>query len=248
MDKWHHQQENVIFSTDADASYECRLSALFSIAQRAVTRHSKLLQIDRDSVLKKYNGSWMALRIRISLKRSPVWGEGVKTIASIRRPVGKRLYWDNDFYIGGEHIGEGNSTWVLVNQDTKKSMDLSSVAELPREDPENAKTLVLSRITFPTNMELHDTRQLYYSDTDINGHMNNARYVDLACDAAELHLRPKGVFLREIIISYVGECYAGERLSLYRGKENGYLYIHGVGPDGSDRFDCRIKMSSDMGL
>ena len=93
-----------------------------------------------------------------------------------------------------------------------------------------------------------DQRKLYYSDTDVNGHLNNTRYVDLACDAAELHLRPHGVFLQELEISYVDECFAGETISLYRGKKDGYLYIHGVGPDGSDRFDCKIKMSSDEGL
>ena len=92
------------------------------------------------------------------------------------------------------------------------------------------------------------SRRLYYSDTDINGHMGNTRYVDLAADAAELDLRPHGVFLREILISYVGECFSGETLNIYRGKENGQLYIHGTGEKGDDRFDCRIRMSSEDGM
>ncbi len=92
-------------------------------------------------------------------------------------------------------------------------------------------------------MAVHDRRRLYYSDTDLNGHMNNTRYVDLATDAAELDLRPRGVFMQEIWISYVGECYSGERLNLYRGRAGGLLYIHGSGLDGSARFDCVIQMS-----
>ena len=115
-------------------------------------------------------------------------------------------------------------------------------------DPPTAKNIQLSRITFPESMELHDRRRLYYSDTDINGHINNTRYVDLASDAAELNLRPQGVFMQEILISYVNECFAGEEISLYRGKSEGRLYIHGVGPDGTDRFDCTIRMSSAEGL
>ena len=49
-----------------------------------------------------------------------------------------------------------------------------------------------------------------------------------------------------MLISFVSECFAGEELSLYRGKEHGRLYIHGTGPDGSDRFDCYIRMSTDV--
>ena len=63
----------------------------------------------------------------------------------------------------------------------------------------------------------------------------------LCQDAAELDLRPHGVFLQEMLISFVNECFAGEELSLYRGKEHGRLYIHSSGPDGSDRFDGNPK-------
>ena len=248
MDKWHLQQESMIFSTDTDATYECKLSVLFSLVQRITVRHAKLLKLGRDDVLEKYNGYWVALRIRIWLDRSPVWGETVRIAAVVRKPVGNRAYWDYDFYVGEEHIGECTTAWALVSQETGKSMDLDRIEEFPREDPENATGIILSRIAFPVPLELYDNRQLYYSDTDVNNHVNNARYVDLACDAAELHLRPQGVFLQEVVISYIGECKAGEIIKLYRGKGNGCLYIHGVGPDGSDRFDCKLRMSSDAGL
>ena len=49
-------------------------------------------------------------------------------------------------------------------------------------------------------------------------------------------------------MSYVGECFAGEQLTIRRGKENGAIFIHGSGPDQSDRFDCKIVMSSTQGL
>ena len=137
--------------------------------------------------------------------------------------------------------------WVLANRMTKRPILLENLPELPSEDIETAKSITLSRITFPEHMELHDRRKLYYSDTDINGHINNTRYVDLACDAAELDKRPHGVFMQEILISYVNECFAGEELEIYRGKQDGQLYFHGVG-SADDRFDCTIRMSSPEGM
>ena len=248
MDQWHYGMEYVVSSTDTDAAYEYRPSALFVLLQKAITTHAKLLGADRDDVLAKYNSYWMVLRIFVRLNRPIIWGEKVRCVATVRKPVGTRVYWDCDLYVGDTCVGEASTIWVLANRKTKRPMLLESMPELPTENPEGAKDITVARIRFPEEMSLQDQRKLYYSDTDINGHVSNIRYVDLACDAAELNLRPYGVFLQEITMSYVGECYAGEQLNILRGKEDGCIYIHGSGPDGSDRFDCKIKMSSTEGL
>ncbi len=248
MDQWHFTEEYLVSSTDTDAAYEYRPSALFVLLQKAVTTHARMLEMNRDDVLQKYNCYWMVLRIWTRLNRPIIWGEKVRAVATVRCPVGTRIYWDCDFFVGEEHVGEASTIWVLANRTTKRPLQLEHLPELPRQDPEGAKEILLSRIQFPEDMTLHDHRRLYYSDTDINGHINNTRYVDLACDAAELEQRPHGVFLQEMLISYVGECFAGETIELYRGKRDGVIYIHGVGDDGTDRFDCKITMSSTKGM
>ncbi len=248
MDKWHYALDYQVSSTDTDAAYEYRPSALFVLLQKTITNHAKNLGMDRDDVLAQYNCYWMVLRIFVHLNRPIIWGENVRCVAVSRHPVGTRIYWDCDLYIGEECVGEASTIWVLANRKTKRPILLESLPELPTENPEGAKDITVSRIEFPAEMEIQDQRKLYYSDTDINGHISNIRYVDLACDAAELDLRPYGVFLQEITMSYVGECFAGEQLTIRRGKENGAIFIHGSGPDQSDRFDCKIVMSSTQGL
>ena len=237
-----------ITSADTDAIYECRPSSLFTFIQIPITAHAALIGAGRDDMLEKYNGFWMVLRTWVRLKRPLIWGETLTVRMTTRKPTGTRLYKDLDFFIGDEFVGEATTVWVLANRRTHRTMNLEHLPELPAENVPDAKDITISRIQFPENMTLHDRRKLYYSDTDINGHINNTRYVDLASDAAELNLRPQGVFMQEIVISYINECFAGETLDIYRGKEDGVLYIHGVGPDGTDRFDCTIKMSSDTGL
>lgn len=237
-----------VSSTDTDAVYECKPSALFVFLQKAITNHSQQVGTSRDDMMAKYNCYWMVLRTWVRLSRPIIWGETLTVKVTVRKPVGTRVYRDCDLYIGSEHVGEATTVWVLANRMTKRPILLEHLPELPLVNEPDAKSITLSRIGFPNNMELHDQRKLYYSDTDINGHINNTRYVDLACDAAELDLRPKGVFMQEILIAYINECFAGENMQLFRGKADGRLYIHGVGPDGTDRFDCTIRMSSDEGL
>lgn len=248
MDQWHNEFTYYLTSADVDAAYEYKASGIFLLLQKVLSEHAINLDVVRDRIMQKYNCNWMALRTYLKLYRPMFWGETVVAKSIIRRPVEKRLYWDCNFYVGDELVGEAVSNWVMVNLSTRKSIRIEGLPEFPKENPPDAKDMILTRMEFPENMELHDQRKLYYSDTDVNGHLNNTRYIDLACDAAELNLRPKSVFLQEIEISYVNECHAGEVITFYRGKENGYLYIHGVGPDGTDRFDCKIKMSSDEGL
>jgi acyl-CoA thioesterase FadM len=248
MDKWHFEFHTAVTSTDSDAYYECRASSLFNIVQRATVGHAMALGVGQEEALNRYHGNWMALRIHIKLNRALVWGEQLRVVTSMRMPEEKRLNWDCDFYVDEEHVGESTTTWVLVDRVTKRTMPMNHIPEFPQAPVPGSKTYLPARIQFPDGMAEYDRRKLYYSDTDVNGHVNNARYVDLACDAAELHLRPKGVFLEEMDISYIGQCMAGEVLSLYRGKADGFIFIHGVGPDGSDRFDCRIKMSADPGM
>lgn len=243
-----YSESYLVSSTDTDAVYECRPSALFAFLQKPITAQAFSVGGSRDEVLQKYNSYWMVLRIWVKLRRPLIWGETVKVVVTVRKPVGTRVYRDCDLFIGEEHVGEATTVWVLANRKTKRPILLENLPELPKEDPPTAKDITLSRIVFPETMELHDSRKLYYSDTDINGHINNTRYVDLACDAAELDKRPKGVFMEEILISYINECFAGETLQLYRGKADGKLFIHGIGPDGTDRFDCTIRMSSMEGM
>ena len=51
MDQWHYGMEYMVSSTDTDAAYEYRPSALFVLLQKAITTHAKLLGADRDDVL-----------------------------------------------------------------------------------------------------------------------------------------------------------------------------------------------------
>ena len=248
MDQWHYEESYYVTSSDTDAAYEYKASAVFVLLQKAMSQHARNLLLNRDEIINKYNCCWMALRTKLIMHRPVIWAETVTAKTIIRKPVGKRLHWDCYLYVGEDLVGEATSIWVMVNLATRRTRIIECLPEFPKEDPEGAMKEALPRIHFPAGMELYDQRKLYYSDTDVNGHLNNTRYVDLACDAAELHLRPTGVFLKEILISYVDECFAGETISLYRGKEDGYMFIHGVGPDGTDRFDCKIKMSSDEGL
>ena len=79
-----------------------------------------------------------------------------------------------------------------------------------------------------------------YSDTDINGHVNNTRYADFACDALDMDQLEQGHFLSTMQIGYLAECRPGDVLSIQTGEQEGGHYVCGLDREGKSRFEAEL--------
>ena len=79
---------------------------------------------------------------------------------------------------------------------------------------------------------------MHYSDTDINGHVNNTRYADFACDAVGMP-RP-GQFLSELRLGYLAECRIGEVLEISAGGAPDRPFVLGCDAEGKARFEAEL--------
>ena len=79
-----------------------------------------------------------------------------------------------------------------------------------------------------------------YSDTDVNGHVNNTRYADFACDAVEMEDLAPDRFLAEMQIGYLAECLPGETLLLQVGEQGDRRYVRGVDKEEKPRFEAAL--------
>ena len=85
-----------------------------------------------------------------------------------------------------------------------------------------------------------------FSDTDINGHVNNTRYADFACDALEMEKLEAGTFLSQLQIGYLAECRPGEELRLMAGQEGETRFVRGMDEDGKSRFEAALIFSKEL--
>jgi len=86
---------------------------------------------------------------------------------------------------------------------------------LPREIPRNDREppLPLPPMLRVEGAEAIGARGVCYSDLDVNGHMNNTRYIDWICDALGTEaMREKG--LSRLQVNYIAEAQPGEMLEL----------------------------------
>jgi len=237
------EMDYVVDSRDVDLFGHCRPSALLGILQEAATRASMALKVSGPEALEKYNTMWMINRIWVEVDTPIRWNDKLTVKTWHRGASGASTYRDFDIYRDGKNIGQAVTSWVMVYADTHKLMRLKELVEFQGTDGgELMKTIRLHRAPQPEQYDQRVRRDMRYSDTDINGHINNTHYADFACDALHMEEHGKGKFVRSFQLDYMTECMAGETLWVDTAVRDNQLFAKGEGEDGTKRFDCVLTL------
>ena len=183
----------------------------------------------------------MLARSWYRLSRPLKWEDRLTVRTWHRGSRGAIMYRDYDILVDGQPVGESVSGWVLASVDTHKLMRLGTIAELDgTSGGELCKTMTLAKLRQPDILREAEQRRMRYSDSDLNGHVNNTRYADFACDAVDMERLEQDRFLAEMQIGYLAECRPGETLSIQVGGQGDSRYVRGVDPEGKPRFESAL--------
>ena len=234
--------KTLIDSRDVDLHGRCRPSALMGYMQEAATQAGEHGGFGRAVIGGKHNGFWMITRMWFRMERPMRWNEELTVHTWHRGATGVVSYRDYDLYVDGELVGEGVSAWVMADLDTHRPVRLNTVVEMAEtHGGELCKEKTLSKLEAPAELHEVERRIMRYSDTDINGHVNNTRYADFACDALRMDRLPAECYLAEMQIGYLAECRAGEVLDICSGEyEDGRTYVCGYDEEGKARFEVSM--------
>lgn len=229
---------------DVDPFGQCRPSSMMSFLQEAATSAAVALGVSREEMIQRYNVFWMVARIWYRLDKPVRWDEEITIRTWHRANRGASMYRDFDLYRDGERIGEAVSVWVLADLDTHKLFRLGDVSEFEGTGGgELNKDKLLPKLRIPVGLEFAMERPLHYSDADVNGHVNNTRYSDFACDALHMQRLGNGNFVSSLQIGYLKECRPGETIRLSTGYGDGVWYVQGDGAEGKARFDAALTLT-----
>ena len=166
------------------------------------------------SELLKRGMLWVLYRLHINLRAVPKAYDAIRITTwpgVIEGPVFPRFF---TLEKGGKRIGEAVTTWVLIDVSSRRPLRPSVLeGQLPqaRNIPDPLPLPGMLRIE---NARHVTDRPVHYSDIDINGHMNNAKYLEWICDILPLE-RMRAAGICEWQINYIAEALPGERLSLF---------------------------------
>lgn len=233
-----------IDSRDVDPCNHCKPSGLMGILQEAAVAAACELHASRPEMMEKYNLFWMLARMWYRLDRPLKWNETLSIRTWHRGGSGASSYRDFDLFVDGKPVGEAVSVWVLADADTHRLARMSKIEEFQGTDGgELCKDKSLSRFKLPQEMAAADHRAMHYSDTDINGHVNNVRYADFICDAIRMDQLGQDFYVSALQVDYLAECMAGETITLFTGEQDGLRYVRGADAAGKSRFEGAVTLT-----
>ena len=204
-------------STDVDLYRRLRTSVLFRLLQEAAIRHTEQLGMGRDKTLDK-GILWVVLMQRAEIARMPEYDEQVV----LKSWPGKTMHLLFPRYssletASGEPLLKASAIWGLVDAHTR------SVVFPEKFGIEIDGLVTGDEIAMPSAVRKADgdreqTFTVPYSFVDLNGHMNNSRYFDLAEDC--IGAAAAGALLKEIAVEYQNEARLAETLSLRWGLQD----------------------------
>lgn len=206
---------------DVNLYRKLRTSAMFQMMQDAAVKSSKLMNADYTEMIKK-NLIWVVVLQKADIIRLPENGDTITIESWPGRPMHSlmpRYYRFLDDK--GEPIINCSALWTLVDINDRRMINpderdvvlpyLVTGNESPRpRTPKGSADIHGGEFTVP------------FSFLDLNGHMNNCRYFDIAEDILPPAL--EGRVLKTVTAEYSAEIKQNETVSLnYGAKENKYL-------------------------
>ena len=233
-----YRQDFQVLSSDVDLQRQMRLSTLFTKLQEAAIAHTIDLGVPREKTLDK-GLLWAVTQYRAIIHRLPEYDEKVTLLSWPGRTM--HLYFPRYFRIvdtKGLVLFEAVSLWVLIDSETRGIV-------FPESHDIYIKEIVTgNELPMPGRIRREDVTgteqfKVPYSYVDLNGHMNNARYYDLAVDLMPAPLR--GRKLRELSSEYIGETQLDDIMRVGVSASENSFYICGE----KEKPVFRMKMNFD---
>jgi len=220
-----YEKKYYIGTSDVDAQLELRLSSLFLMMQDVATEHAEIFGVGKSETIDK-GQFWVITRYSVSIIKNPKYLDNIY----VRTYPGddKKFIFPRYFEVAsedGEILIRASSTWcVLKASDHSISFDPFDGKVLPSEHHEGEEPLPMKVVK--TEKTLVEKRKVRYSDTDLNGHLNNTKYIDYILDmhSSEFYKENR---IKHITINYEKEILAGDEVSLYSNGKNPE-YINGM--------------------
>lgn len=151
-------------------------------------------------------------------------------LSDCRGAVFNRFY---KLYRGDSLAAEGASVWGLVGVKDKKIYRTTDTDWQIHADDDTVGIDLPKRLSFKdVPFTLCGEKTVYYSDCDINGHMNNTVYADMLFSFSPEVRAGKNCRAVSLNISYLTEAVCGEELKIYTADVDGARCFRTVRHDG----------------
>ncbi|MEA4898226.1 MAG: thioesterase [Christensenellaceae bacterium] len=168
--------------SDCDADGRLKPSALLTLMQELAEVNAAGLGAGRVKLVED-GICWVLYRLRYAFSLLPAVGDRLRATtwpSGLKGPFFERGFRFED--TAGAMIGEAITTWVLFDIDKRRVLRPSALKTPVPINAELSCSLAPPGALRMEGLEPVERRTVRYTELDVNGHMNNARYADWALD------------------------------------------------------------------
>lgn len=220
------------------------VSNICNFIQNSSANHISDLGVGLDDLNKK-NHTWILSRLLIRVKKRPLWQELVELKTWQVRA--HKLFAIRDYTISdnlGNNLVQATGSWLVIDLDRRRPVPCNDYVDLMNPIPEKRsinkfadKVSALPFATVSTNITTKKT------DIDMNGHVNNVKYIEWFFDNMEKQGMNTDSQL-EIEINYLGESFEGESLTVNSFFcENKKCWLHSLTNSDTNQELCRARVN-----
>lgn len=224
---------------DVNLYRRLRTSRLFELMQEASIAHTEELGWPRQTTLDR-GLLWMIAMQRVEVARMPEYDETV-VLRSWPGPMMHVLFPRQYVFedADGAPLVRASAIWTLVDMETRTMADPDAHGVVI-QGVSTGREIALPGIVRPEECDREAGIEVPFSYCDLNGHMNNTRYLDVVED----HLAgpAEGRELASVAVQYSAEVRYGDEV-LLRWHEDGDGAFAEGSKDGRDCFRVRLGYS-----
>ena len=223
-------QQLTLTCYDTDVAHYLKPGSFMDLAQEIAYISAASLGFGFDD-LQRYGTAWVLSRMHIEFPSMPRWKDRVELQTWHKGFEGP--FYVRDFRMtgaDGQPAVLATSSWLIIDMTTRRLLRREHLADklpLDTECHESAIDEPCGKVVMPPEgMEEVAEHRVVYSDVDIIGHANNARYIVWAMDCLDYDW-VSGCRVRSIRINFNKEVLPGETVELFRAPVDGGWVVEG---------------------
>lgn len=228
--------EYLIDSNLVDPFLDLSIPSLFRILQSSATTGAEEIGAGKEATTDK-GYLWVLTRMEIRIQRMPTFMEKIKVSTYPSEQLG--FFYFRHFFAKderGSDLFRVASTWALLEEKTRKVVLHSPFSfPFPKETHPNELGRPEKLRAPEKGLTPAYQREITYSMCDLNGHLNNVRYLELAVDAKSREFYA-GHQISRILINFEKEIQEKEKVDIFIEEENDDSFLVVGRVNGEDRF------------
>lgn len=224
---------------NTDMSWRLKPASFMDLAQEAANLHASILGFGYDDLIASRT-AWILSRMHVVFTDTPKWREDV-SLTTWHKGL-DRLFYLRDFLMTdkeGRPRVKATTSWLVLNLDTRRLVRDPHLLDEGTVCSENVLDKPADKVVIPKDAEVRLVmeHEVAYSDLDMNGHANNAMYMQWAMNAVNYEISSEKP-VKEFTINFNHEIKPQETVSIYKAiveKEDGrHVFVEGkVGEQSS---------------